>query len=270
MSNRSPALCVKDLTVSRDARRVLDRVCFEAYSGEVLGLLGPNGSGKSTLLETLVSALPRDAGSIEVFGRDIASLSPRERAKALAYLGQVDALPAGLTVRNVVALGRLAHRAAFSADTDQDEQAIERAMATAAVEPLAEREVTRLSSGERARVGLARALAQASPIVLLDEPIAHLDLGHRLDLLHKLLTLAKQGYTLLVVLHDLELAARFCSRALVLNEGRLSRVGAIEQVLTSQVLREVFGVQGRLRWERGRITGLDVDLPAARRDGIGN
>jgi iron complex transport system ATP-binding protein len=261
MTIRKPILRVRNLAVSRGARRVLSGIDFEAYPGEVLGILGPNGSGKSTLLEALISALPRDSGTIELFDRDVATLSSRERAKLLAYLGQTENLPAGLTVRNIVALGRLAHRSAYGGDTPQDERAIARAMVGAKVEMLAEREATKLSSGERARVGVARVLAQEASVLLMDEPTAHLDLGHRLALLHQVQNLAKLGYALLVVLHDLELAARVCSRALVLCEGQLLHVGTIEQVLTRQVMCKVFGVHGSLRWERGRITGLDVDLP---------
>jgi len=240
-----PAFDADGLTVALGRRPVLHGLTFSVPRGAFVGLLGPNGSGKSTLLRTLAGLLPH-GGVVKVLGDDIETLAPRERARRVAYVEQAPALAFSLTVREVVELGRAPHRGWIAPLVGADREAVDAALAAADLTALAERPATALSGGERQRVALARALAQDAPTLLLDEPTAHLDVRHRLALLHHAAALAAAGRTVVAAFHDLDLAARFSDRLLVLHDGRVADEGPAADVLTPRLLRDVFGVEAEV------------------------
>jgi iron complex transport system ATP-binding protein len=222
---------------------VLRGVDLELREGEQVALLGANGSGKSTLLRVLSGILPPVAGRVELFGRPIESWDRGELARWVTVLPQGMELPTGFRVSEVVALGRIPHARSWFATTAEDEAAVARALVDADVADLAEREVHELSGGERQRVLVALALAQEPRLLLLDEPTAHLDVAHQLALIGLLERLrTSRGLTVLAVLHDLNLAAAFADRAVLLDEGRLAPAGARAGRFDLRRLRDAFGV----------------------------
>ena len=224
-------------------RSVLGGVDLELAAGEQVALLGANGSGKSTLLRVLAGALRPDAGEVELFGRPIGSWDQGELARRVTVLPQGLELPAGFRVADVVALGRIPHARSWFATSTEDEAAVARALVDADVEDLADRPVRELSGGERQRVLVAMALAQEPRLLLLDEPTAHLDVGHQLALIELLERLRRaRDLTVLAVLHDLNLAARFADRAVVLHRGRLAGAGEERGRFDLGRLRDAFGV----------------------------
>jgi iron complex transport system ATP-binding protein len=241
--SRIDATC---LTVRLGRRRVLEDVSLSIADGEMVGLLGPNGAGKTTLLRCLAGLQPADAGRVNFDGVPIGDVARGALARRLAYLPQSAECHWPISVRNLVALGRLPHRSAWGGLGPADRLAVDRALATADLVELAERPVNELSGGERTRAMLARALATEPASILADEPIAGLDPAHRLEVMALLQRLAVGGHAVLVVLHDLTLAARYCHRLILLSEGRLAASGQPAEVLTPQRLGEVFGVRAHL------------------------
>jgi iron complex transport system ATP-binding protein len=234
-------LQANDVSVRLGGALVVDAVSFLSQPGEVVALVGPNGAGKTTLVRALAGLLPAQ-GRIAVQGRPLAALSARERARAIAYLPQGHVFHWPMPAHAVVALGRQPHADPFSPPTPADRDAVMRALADTGVESLGERSVDSLSGGERARVALARALATEAPILLADEPTMSLDPRHQLVVMNLLRQVAKRGATVLAVVHDLTLAARFCDRALVMDRGRLVADGPPLQALAADRIAEVFGV----------------------------
>ena len=205
-------------------------------------IVGPNGAGKSTLLASLAGLLRVDNGAIRLDKADIRSMTGRQRARRIAFLGQIPEIAWDVDVRAFVGLGRTAHLGAFGASAE-DAAAIEAAMASTDLETFAERIVTQLSGGERARALIARALAGETDWLLADEPLTGLDPGHALDALALFRRLAHdEGKGVIVTLHDLNLAARFADHVVVLNEGRLVIDGTAESALTPEILSTVYGV----------------------------
>lgn len=220
--------------------------------GRVTGLLGPNGSGKSTLLHLLAGVLTPTAGTVLIDRRPLDRIPRRARARTLAMMEQSSDTDTDLTVRDVVALGRLPHRGRLAPETPQDTAACAQALAAVGMTGTERRRWRTLSGGERQRVQAARALAQQPSVLLLDEPTNHLDIRHQHQLLALLTRLAEAGTTVVVVLHDPALAAQYCDEAVVLSDGRVHSAGATGDVLTTQALREVFGVEARIEHDAGR------------------
>ncbi len=229
-------------------RWVVDGVDATPPEGALTGLLGPNGAGKTTLLRLIAGVLAPDAGAVLVPHDDTAgavtrdavpvhTLDRRRRARRVALLEQESSASVPLTVREVVALGRIPYRTLWGSDLD--EQAVDRALAAAAAAHLADRAWSTLSGGERQRVHVARALAQQPELLLLDEPTNHLDVSAQLSLLAFVRDL---GVTTVAALHDLNLAAAFCAHVLVLSGGRLVAAGPPDAVLTPDLLRAVYDV----------------------------
>ncbi|MFD2795157.1 ABC transporter ATP-binding protein [Promicromonospora vindobonensis] len=219
---------------------ILDDVEFTAPAGCVTGLVGPNGSGKSTLLHTLAGSTSPQRGVVWLDGRPFGKLPRRERARTVAVMEQNSDSDTDLAVADVVALGRLPHRGRMAPAGPQDAAACARALDLVGLTGTEQRRWRTLSGGERQRVQAARALAQEPAVLLLDEPTNHLDVQHQ----HELLSLlATTGLTVVVVLHDLALAARYCDRLVVLHEGRTHAAGRTHEVLTADTLRTVFGVR---------------------------
>lgn len=249
----------RDVTVSLGGRQVLSKASLRVAGGEVLGLLGPNGAGKTTLIKALAGVL--GPAQVNVDGISVATLTPTERARRIAYLPQGTDTHWPMPVRDVVALGRLPHRIAWARDrqvaAERDRAAIARAVVEADLDALAERPMNALSGGERARVLLARALAVEAPVLLADEPVAHLDPGHQLQVLALLRRRAQAGDAVVVVLHDLALAARHCDRVMVMDHGRVVADGRPSEVLEDGLLARIYGIQVA----RGEYQGAPFLLP---------
>ena len=223
-------------------RTVLHDVSLSLPSGQLVALVGPNGAGKTTLLRAL-AGLVSSTGTIEVGGDHLSSLSLRERAKRFGYLPQGHLVHWPLPAKDVVALGRYPHGATDPARlSPRDEQAVLHAMQATNVVEFSERPVTELSGGERSRVALARVLAVEAPIVLADEPTASLDPRYQIDVMINLRGAADRGVLVVVVTHDLGLAARFADTVLVLSDGRLVAQGKPAQALSEQVMADVFRI----------------------------
>ena len=232
-----------DLTVRRGAITALDGVSLHLQAGQVSGVLGPNGAGKSTLLEALSGELKTARGQVMLHGRALDDWSDRERARCLAVLPQSSTLSFAFQVEDVVAMGRLPHCSGRQADA----RIVAAALQAADAQHLAGRSYLRLSGGERQRVHLARVLAQLWPgdegsVLLLDEPTSMLDPAHQHSILQAVRRFAEQGGAALVILHDLNLAARYCDRLLLLKNGRAQIAGAPDEVLREAPLQAVFGL----------------------------
>jgi iron complex transport system ATP-binding protein len=225
-------ISAENIVVRFGGRTVLDGVSIAANDGELVGLIGPNASGKTTLMRVLAGLLAPDAGT----------LSPiADRARNVAYLEQNAVAHWPLSVRRLVALGRLPHLGPFQRPGAMDARAIEAAMAEADVVALADRPATSLSAGEKARVFLARALATEPRVILADEPVASLDPYHQIQVMELLRGHAARG-AVVAVLHDLALATRFCDRLVLLHRGRIAAQGAPRDVLTKRTLAHVYSV----------------------------
>ena len=235
-------------------RAVLHDISLALSSGHLVALVGPNGAGKTTLLRALAGLVPSE-GVIHVRGDALSSLSLRERARRFAYLPQGHLVHWPLPARDIVALGRYPHGATDPARlTAKDAEAVLRAMQAADVMEFSERRVTELSGGERSRVALARALAVEAPVILADEPVSSLDPRHQLDVMKTLRAAADTGALVIVVTHDLGLAARFADTALVLSDGRLVSQGAPAEALSEQVMAEVFRISAyRAEFQREAV-----------------
>ncbi|MFB6849663.1 ABC transporter ATP-binding protein [Streptomyces sp. NPDC056373] len=234
-------LTVDRLHITLDHTPILHDVRLEAHKGDIVGLVGPNGSGKSTLLRVVYRSLRPAEGVVRVGEDDVWSLSPRTAARrTAAVLQDAGGNTTGLSVTEIVALGRSPHHGLLGRDGAQDHRAVEEAIDRCGVRPFADREYASLSGGERQRVLLARALAQDPRLLVLDELTNHLDIRARFELLD---LIRATGVTTLAVLHDLDLAARLCDQLVVLHEGAVVAAGPVLEVLTPQVLAEVFGVR---------------------------
>jgi iron complex transport system ATP-binding protein len=234
-------LSASGLGVSLGQASVLEDISFAIEPGEFVGLVGPNGAGKSTLLRAMLGLIHM-RGDIGIDSARANAMSARERAAKIAYLAQEREIAWDIPVEMLVSLGRAPHRPSFAALTPADREAIDRAMRRMDVEHLRRRPATELSGGERARVLIARALAQETPVLLADEPTAGLDPAHQIALMRLFAELAASGRSVVASLHDLGLAARWCSRLLLLDRGRLVADGPPDTVLTPERLRSTYGV----------------------------
>jgi iron complex transport system ATP-binding protein len=245
------------LRVSLKGREVLRGLDFTAHPGQLTAVIGPNGAGKTTLLKAIAGLITPASGSASLDGRAAAMWHPGELARALAYLPQERIVHWALGVRFVVGLGRLPYRPLGTGESAADRAAVDAALAAMDVAHLAGRPVLELSGGERARVLVARALAQEPRALLADEPASGLDPAHQLSLFRHLAALAASGRTVIVALHDLSLAARFCHSVVLVHQGRTVAAGAPQDVLSPEHLAAVYGITARYHM----LDGVPVVLP---------
>ncbi|MSQ61717.1 MAG: ABC transporter ATP-binding protein [Dehalococcoidia bacterium] len=241
------ALEIRGLHVAYGARTVLSGIHLAVQRGEVLGLVGPNGCGKTTLIRAITRVTPWRSGEVLVGNVPVSGLSRRELAQRIAVVPQMTPLPIGYSALDVVLMGRTPHLG-FLEHEGADDYAIAReALARAGAAALAERRVDELSGGEQQNVVLARALAQRTPVLLLDEPTAHLDIGHQMAVAALVRTLAHDhGVAVLAAIHDLTLASLSCDRVAVMAGGGLLAEGTPEQALTVENIERAYGVRVRV------------------------
>jgi iron complex transport system ATP-binding protein len=256
-------VAAENVHVSLGGVEALRGVSAAAEAGAVVGLIGPNGSGKSTLLNTLAGLLTPSQGRVTLDGRPLTAFTPGERARRVGYMEQTPTIHWPMAVEKLVMLGRTPHRAAFAAETAADHAAVDAAMRRADIAGFRGRPATALSGGERARVMLARVLAGDPGVLLADEPAAGLDPFHQLQVMELLRDLAREGRAVLVVLHDLTLAMRFCDRLILLERGRVAAEGRPDAVLADPAAERVFAVNMRrgdgwvLPWTRREEAGRE-------------
>lgn len=233
----------ENVTVRLSGRDVVSDASVSIASGQVVGLVGPNGSGKSTLLRTLYRTVIPRHGTVRLDGADVRTLTGRQSARSVAVMLQDAPADFDLSVEETVMLGRAPHHATFGRDTPEDLRIVEDAMARTEITELADRMVATLSGGQRQRVMLARALAQQTPVLVLDEPSNHLDISHQHELMSSVRTL---GVTVIAALHDLNLATQYCDSVVVLADGRIVAAGPPAEVFTTDLIRGTFRVDARV------------------------
>lgn len=240
-------LRVNQLTISRQGTTLLDNISCELNSNKLIALVGHNGSGKSTLIKALAGEMSVNGGSISLDERHIADYSNKELAQQMAYLPQQLPDAAGFTVRELVMLGRYPHQKWLQKPSQVDKDKVEQAMRTTQVEAFAERTTTTLSGGERARVWLAMCLAQDTRYLLLDEPLAALDMHYQLEVIQLIRRLVdEQGLSVIIIVHDINLAAQYADRVIALKNGRICHNGTIKSTMQPDILRSIFNVDMQL------------------------
>ncbi len=244
ISPTPPRLLLDGCSFAYDRTPLLQGLDCAVEAGEFLGIVGPNGAGKTTLLRLLSGQRVPQEGSATADGRPIHALAPMQRARMIAVVPQSEAVMFPWTVFSLVMLGRHPHTRSFGFERAEDHDAVLRAMRLVGIEHLSARNVTELSGGELHRVLIARALAQETPVLLLDEPNAHLDIHHQVELFELLARLhAGEGRSIVIITHDLNLAAMYCDRLLLMNAGRIAAHGTPRDVLRSDLIDKHFRVR---------------------------
>lgn len=239
----SPRLAAQGVSVGYGGRAVIQDLDVTIPPGVITTIIGPNGCGKSTLLRTLTRLLKPAKGAVVLDGEDIAGLRTRDVAKKLGLLPQAPVAPEGLTVADLVAKGRHPHQSWLRQWSSDDAGVVERALAMTGVSELADRPVDSLSGGQRQRVWISMTLAQGTDLLLLDEPTTYLDLAHAIDVLDLVDDLHESGRTVVMVLHDLNLATRYSDNLIVMRAGSILAQGHPRDVITAELLDEAFGLR---------------------------
>lgn len=237
-------LKLENISLGYGKRRVLSGINLEVARGELVGIIGPNGSGKSTLIKGICHLLTPNTGTVFIDGRDAAGMSRNDLACLIAVVPQVATLPEAFTGFEIVLMGRTPHLGLLRYESRGDFELAWQAMEITNTQLFAERRMGELSSGERQRLTIARALTQAPKLILLDEPTAHLDINYQIEMLDLVKDLCKeQNLATVAVLHDLNLAAQYCDRLIMINQGRIHAHGRPKEVITAQHIREVYGAE---------------------------
>ncbi|WP_312198008.1 ABC transporter ATP-binding protein [Anaerospora hongkongensis] len=257
------SIATKNLAIAYDEAVIVNKLDLQIPQGKITSIIGSNGCGKSTILKAIGRILKPCAGQVCLNGEDIHTLSTQEIAKKMAILPQTPLAPSGLTVGELVAYGRFPHQRGFGKLRAEDKKIIAWALAVTKLQDLAHREVDSLSGGQRQRVWIAMALAQQTDLILLDEPTTYLDLAHQLEVLKLLYDLNhKQNCTIAMVLHDLNLAARFSDYMIAIRSGAIIKHGTPGEVMTAEVLRETFHIDAEVVTEprTGKPVCITYDL----------
>ena len=233
----------KDIEAVLGGSPILRGVSLEVEPREFVGIIGPNGSGKSTLLKCIYRVLKPQAGVVRLDGTDLKDMSYRKSAQAIAVLAQHNYYNFEFSVQDVVLMGRAPHKRAMERDNAEDYAIVAQALETVGMSAMAKRSFSTLSGGEQQRVILARALAQQTPCLILDEPTNHLDITYQLELMDIVQGL---GRTVIAAIHDLNIAAMYCTRLFVMQNGQLAAAGTPEQVLTPELIYQVYGVRAKV------------------------
>ncbi|QYF95645.1 ABC transporter ATP-binding protein [Massilia sp. PAMC28688] len=236
-------IAIDKLSASHGARPALHDICLSFIPGEVTVIAGPNGCGKSTLLRCLARLHRPDAGTIRIGSKNVWSLPGRDSARLIAMLPQAPVTPEGITVSALVRYGRHPHQGLLRQWSADDERAVQQAMRDTGTSALAARPLSQLSGGQRQRCWLAMALAQETPVLLLDEPTSMLDLGHQVEVLDLVRQLARAGRTVVMVLHDLGAAARYGDTLVAMRGGRVAASGRPGSVVTAALVRDLYGIE---------------------------
>lgn len=249
-------LVVDGLCYDYDGEKILDSVGFDVRPGEILGILGPNGCGKTTMLKNLNRNLSPRRGCVLLDGTDLRDLEKREIARHVASVPQTNEIRFAFTVREMVEMGRMPFQEALRGSTSEDERIVDEAMELTGIAGMSDRLINTMSGGERQRVIIARAIAQSPEVILMDEPTLHLDINMQFEILDLVSDLARRkGLTVVIVSHDLPMAARYCDRMMLIHDRTVFAEGAPEEVLTPGNMRTVFNVDARFEVdERGRNT----------------
>lgn len=238
-----PALEAVDLSVGYDEKIIIPSMKVAIPKDRITTIIGPNGCGKSTLLKSLARVIPHKTGTIYINGKNMSDLPTLEIARQMALLPQGPQAPAGLKVSDLVSYGRFPHQKGLGRLTAEDDEIISRAMEETGVTELKDRSIDQLSGGQRQRVWIAMCLAQNTPIILLDEPTTYLDMAHQLEILELLAKLNREeNKTIALVIHDLNLAARFSDWMIVMRDGKVLHEGSAEEIMTPFVLKEAFSL----------------------------
>ena len=239
-------LQARSLTTGYSERRIISDLDLQVPDGSFTVIIGPNGCGKSTLLRSLVRLIKPTSGTVLLDGADIAQTRTKQLARQIGLLPQTSIAPEGITVIDLVSRGRHPHQSALKRWSEHDERAVQEALVRTRLTDLTTRVVDELSGGQRQRVWIAMALAQQTPILLLDEPTTYLDISHQIDVLDLCTSLHREGRTLVAVLHDLNQAARYATHLIVLADGRIVARGAPADIVTEELILRVFGVGARV------------------------
>ncbi|HEX7319117.1 MAG TPA: ABC transporter ATP-binding protein [bacterium] len=231
------------LSYSYRTQDAVREVSLSMMPGEFLGVIGPNGAGKSTLLRIIAGILPGYRGELSIFGLDMRGLMPRQRARYLGFVAPETHFGLNFRVLDVVAMGRYPYLGPFQPLGAGDQEAILQAVASAELEELKQRLIQTLSSGERQRAVIARALAQSAKILLLDEPTSHLDLYHQHSIMELLRALNAGGISVIIVNHDLNIASQYCDRLVLMHEGRIYKEGTPREIITEDVIQKVYNIR---------------------------
>ena len=257
----TPAIQIETVSAGYRGSQVLKSISLNVAEGEMVGILGPNGAGKSTLFKVLSGLLPPDAGTVRLFGHDVSRMPPANRARAVAVVPQDLDIPVPYTVEEVVMMGRTASIGRLSRPSAHDNQVVERALVYTDVADIRRRPLNELSGGERQRAIVAMALAQEPRIILMDEATSHLDINHRLEIMQLVERLnAESGMTVLMISHDLQLAAEFSQRLILLDHGSVVADGKPAEVLTEEGVRRVYHCDVRIIQD-AQTGGLSILAP---------
>ncbi|TYL45100.1 ABC transporter ATP-binding protein [Nocardioides sp. BGMRC 2183] len=263
----STAIRAEGVSLGYRGRRVIDGLDLELPPGRMTAIVGPNACGKSTLLRGMARLHPLDQGRVTIDGTDIASLARKDLARRVGVLPQASVAPDGVRVAELVARGRFPHQGWFGRHTSNDDQVVMRSLAATGTADLAERRLEELSGGQRQRVWIAMVLAQETSAVLLDEPTTYLDVTHQLELLDLLVDLnTERGTTVVMVLHELNHAARYADHLVVMAGGRIVAQGPPSEVMTAGIIRDAFALDAEVIVDP--VTGGPLVVPRGRpRDG---
>ncbi|YAL83333.1 ABC transporter ATP-binding protein [Dermacoccaceae bacterium W4C1] len=259
-TSQTGRLTGSDLRVGYGERTIIDGLDVTVPDGSFTVIVGPNACGKSTLLRSLSRLLEPNHGAVQLDGRDVQDFQGKEFAREVGLLPQQSTAPEGITIVDLVSRGRFPYQKMFRQWTDEDQDAVDFALKVTRLVDLSTRPVEALSGGQRQRVWIAMALAQRTPILLLDEPTTYLDLAHQLEVMELCTTLNKQGTTLVAVLHDLNQAARFATHMVAMRAGEIIDQGSPREIVTADLVERVFGVRSRIVEDPETSTPMVVPL----------